>query len=243
MVVVIPMRGRPKDVREEAMVAIAGPVFGGVTAGVISLAGIATNNQLLITLADFGFMINLFNMLPIGDLDGGRVSKAISKYLLLAGLGGGCYLAYEGLVSNPLFYLVLISGAYTTYGRFFGAGSDVHPSYYKILPRERAVWVSAYFGLIFALFIAMQLNKKYMKSVRQIRQESTGGNVPPISEYERKMDQFAREMRQEDPYFSSSSIPGGYQGSFYTTEEMDISSEDFLKSHFRDDREGKDRSL
>lgn len=35
-------------------------------AGAVAVAAQVTNSQLLYALADFGFMINLFNLLPIG---------------------------------------------------------------------------------------------------------------------------------------------------------------------------------
>lgn len=39
-------------------------------------------------------MVNLFNLLPIGSLDGGRISGAISPYVGVAGLGlGGAFVA------------------------------------------------------------------------------------------------------------------------------------------------------
>ena len=49
----------------------------------------AMDSQLLIALADFGYMINLFNMLPIGTLDGGRIGNAIHPGVGIVGLLGG----------------------------------------------------------------------------------------------------------------------------------------------------------
>jgi Zn-dependent protease len=54
------------------MVAFGGPVAGTVAAGVVGVVGVMTGSQLLIALADFGYMINLFNLLPIGSMDGGE---------------------------------------------------------------------------------------------------------------------------------------------------------------------------
>jgi len=45
--------------------------------------------QLLFALVDFGFMVNLFNLLLIGSMDGGQIASALSKYTNVAGLGGG----------------------------------------------------------------------------------------------------------------------------------------------------------
>jgi len=51
--------------------------------------GAGTNLQLLFALVDFGFMVNLFNLLPIGSMDGGWIASVLSKYANVAGLGGG----------------------------------------------------------------------------------------------------------------------------------------------------------
>lgn len=47
--------------------------------------GQAMDSQLLISLADWGLLINLFNLLPIGSLDGGRIANAISPWIGVAG--------------------------------------------------------------------------------------------------------------------------------------------------------------
>ena len=47
------------------------------------------DSQLLFALADVGYFMNLFNMLPLGTLDGGRILGAVSKYTQIAGLAGG----------------------------------------------------------------------------------------------------------------------------------------------------------
>jgi Zn-dependent protease len=51
---------------------------------------------LALTLSWFGFTINLFNLLPVPPLDGGRVAAAISPWIWVLGLGGlGLMLADE----------------------------------------------------------------------------------------------------------------------------------------------------
>jgi len=62
----IAMKRGPQDAWEDALVAFGGPILGSIGALGCSLGGYATDSQLLFALADFGYMINLFNMLPIG---------------------------------------------------------------------------------------------------------------------------------------------------------------------------------
>lgn len=65
---VIAMRNHPRDAWEDALVAAGGPVAGSIGAGAVALAATMTDSQLLFALADFGFMVNLFNLLPIGSM-------------------------------------------------------------------------------------------------------------------------------------------------------------------------------
>jgi Zn-dependent protease len=66
---VIALKEHPRDAYQDALIAAAGPIAGTLAAGVISIAGHWNGqSQLLISLADFGFMVNLFNLLPIGSM-------------------------------------------------------------------------------------------------------------------------------------------------------------------------------
>jgi Zn-dependent protease len=62
-----------------ALVSLAGPFAGGLAAAAVWAAGEAQNTTWLIVLANIGFLLNAFNLLPIGFLDGGAVMRAISQ--------------------------------------------------------------------------------------------------------------------------------------------------------------------
>ena len=128
----VEMRKRPKDAWEEALVAFGGPVLG--SAGALAFAGVAhaTSSPLMFALADFGFMINLFNLIPLGSMDGGRICGALSPYAGVVGLGIGGGLAYNGLIANPIFYLILLGGGYETFMRFYDPLGHAPPNYYNI---------------------------------------------------------------------------------------------------------------
>lgn len=172
---VVAMRRQPRDAWEDALVALGGPFLGSAGAGAVALTAHATNSQLLFALADFGFMINLFNLLPIGSLDGGRVASALSPYAGVAGLGLGGVVAYSGAVSNPIFYLVLLSGGYETFQRFYNP-HHLPPNYYRITAAQRSAMTAGYFGLVAALVVAMDANQRYRKP-------------PEVLIHEREMEQ------------------------------------------------------
>jgi membrane-associated protease RseP (regulator of RpoE activity) len=59
-----------------ALISLAGPLFGGVAAAVVWGFGSAHGSEMLQVLANMGFLLNAFNMLPIGFLDGGQTVHA-----------------------------------------------------------------------------------------------------------------------------------------------------------------------
>lgn len=152
----VEMKRRPNNCYEEAQVAMAGPVLGSVGAAAFAMAGLALDSQLLLALADFGFMINLFNLAPIGSLDGGYVLGALSKWALVLGLVGGGALAYSGAVTNPILYLILVLGGVSTFKRFT-ASDGLPPSYWKLTAGQRLTISVSYFGLLVSLLVAMQV--------------------------------------------------------------------------------------
>src|SRR5512141_2381252 len=77
----IALKEAPRNAWMEACVGIGGPLLGSIGAlGCLGLAGM-TGNPLFTALAYSGFLLNLFNLIPIGMLDGGRVATALSPWL------------------------------------------------------------------------------------------------------------------------------------------------------------------
>lgn len=180
---VIATKEQPRDAWEDALIAAGGPVAGSLAAGAVAVMAHGTDSQLLYALADFGFMINLFNLLPIGSMDGGRWVGALSKYVGVAGSGLGGYIAYSGAVSNPLFYLIWLAGTYETFQRFYNP-LHLPPNFYKISMGQRAVLTGGYFGLVVALLAAMAVNQRNKKSPEVIVREQGGEPMWDTSSYE-----------------------------------------------------------
>jgi Zn-dependent protease len=59
-----------------SLVALAGPAAGGLAAAACWWIGSATDSSLFHALAYTGFLLNLFNLLPIGFLDGGVIWRS-----------------------------------------------------------------------------------------------------------------------------------------------------------------------
>jgi len=89
-----------------ARVALAGPYLGAAGAAVFWAVGAAIDSQLLQALGYFGFLLNLFNLIPIGFLDGGQTLRSF-EYLRRGGGQSKAYIVaalYAGLA------LALVAG-------------------------------------------------------------------------------------------------------------------------------------
>jgi Zn-dependent protease len=81
----IELKDQPHDVATEAYVAMAGPLVGSVAAVLVYLWGRAEESSLLLAIAYAGLFLNLFNLLPLSPLDGGRITAIISPRAGLIG--------------------------------------------------------------------------------------------------------------------------------------------------------------
>jgi Zn-dependent protease len=62
-----------------ALIALAGPFVGGLGAAACWAIGENQGSQLFSALGFSGFLLNLFNLIPIGFLDGGAIARAASE--------------------------------------------------------------------------------------------------------------------------------------------------------------------
>jgi Zn-dependent protease len=70
------IKNSPLNPWRNALVALAGPAAGGAASALCWGIGEAYDSRLLMALAYAGFLINLFNLIPIGILDGGAIWNA-----------------------------------------------------------------------------------------------------------------------------------------------------------------------
>ncbi len=74
----VALKNVPFDPWRNALVSLAGPVAGGVGAGAVLAVGEAQDSRFLLALAYAGFFLNVFNLLPLGFLDGGHLMRSWS---------------------------------------------------------------------------------------------------------------------------------------------------------------------
>jgi Zn-dependent protease len=150
---VVGMKQLPEDAWREAQVALAGPILGSLGAAAVWVAGEALDSDLLVALAFTGFLLNLFNLLPIVPLDGGRAVAALHPVLWLAGLAGLVVLTF--LAPNPILILVLVIGGLELWRRWRERGTPEAAAYYRIRPWQRTVAGVTYGALVVLLALGM----------------------------------------------------------------------------------------
>jgi len=152
---VIWARSLGDDALTEARVGLAGPYFGAAASAVVAIVGLATHTGLLEALGYIGFLLNLFNLLPVVPLDGGRAMAAMAPWMWF--IGFGALVTLEFITPNPILLIICLVAGYDLYHRWQKRNSPtmMQTAYYRVSPRNRIIIGAAYLGLIAALAIGM----------------------------------------------------------------------------------------
>ncbi len=150
----IAMKEMPKDVRVEAWTAIAGPLVGTCGAIACFAIAIATRSTFWVAAAYTGFFLNLFNLIPLSPLDGGRVVAAISPKLWIFGFTGVLLIFLRSW--NPILLIILIPAGRNVYHLWKNRGA-AQAEYYQVDRKTKVRIALLYFALLAFLPLAMAL--------------------------------------------------------------------------------------
>ena len=152
---VIASRSLGDNAVAEARVGLAGPILGSIGAAACILIWHATGNDLWRALAFTGFFLNLFNLLPVVPLDGGRAMAAMAPRMWFVGFAALIPLAV--VFPNPVILLILVFAGFETYKRWKlrRSGDARQLAYYRVRPLDRALVAGVYLGLIALLVVGM----------------------------------------------------------------------------------------
>src|SRR5215212_4474481 len=149
----VAMTEMPKDAAAEARVGLAGPVLGSLASLVpLALYGL-TGDELFKALAFVGFFLNLFNLLPVLPLDGGRAMAALSPWMWLVGYG--LLIAAAVAFPNPIMILILLFGGLETWRRWQQRKLPESREFHRVQPLTRGAIAVVYLGLAAALAVGM----------------------------------------------------------------------------------------
>lgn len=147
---------------EGAIIGYGGPLFGTV-AGLVcwGLFGL-THNPLFLGLAFTAFLLNLFNMMPIFPMDGGRIVGAVSPYIWVVGLVGMIGLTLTGFMSNPFVWLLIILSLPNVVAGF------KRKEHHRTTTKQRSIAGVAYVGL--CAFLVWGMAETHMNAAAQIQE-------------------------------------------------------------------------
>jgi Zn-dependent protease len=152
---VITAKSLGENALAEARVGLAGPILGTIGAAACLVIGEATNSDLFRALAYIGFFLNLFNLLPVVPLDGGRAMAAMAPWMWFIGLGAVAAMLF--IFPNFILLIILLVGGMEVWRRWQArkTRSLEQAAYYRVAPRHRLLVGIVYVGLIVVLALGM----------------------------------------------------------------------------------------
>ncbi|TFE19457.1 site-2 protease family protein [Cohnella luojiensis] len=111
----ISLKERPRDAATEAYLAYGGPLAGLISFLPAVVLYQMTEDPFWALVIFMGAMINLFNLLPVSPLDGGRIISVLSTKIWLVGL-----LLLGAIVAispSPLLFIILFIGIFSWWNR------------------------------------------------------------------------------------------------------------------------------
>ncbi len=143
------MKQMPENAAAEARVGLAGPILGSIGCLIPLFLWKATGNEFWEALAFTGFFLNLFNLLPVLPLDGGRAMAALSPWMWFVGFG--LLIAATFVFPSPIMILILLFGGMETLRRWRMRKTPEARDYHRVTRGQRVATGLVYLGLAVAL--------------------------------------------------------------------------------------------
>jgi len=156
-------QNHPQNALRQAQIGIAGPLAGTIGATVAWILYGYTGWSVLALAATLGFFLNLFNLIPVGMLDGGWITAPISKWFQVFGLA--VMVASVFLLGfSPILFLIVLLSLPTIFARFRNADS----SYFQGLSAAgRWGMALAWLALVIYLGFALVTSQEQLTPITQ----------------------------------------------------------------------------
>jgi Zn-dependent protease len=150
----IALKEAPRNAWMEACVGIGGPMLGSLGALACNSLGEIFDLPIFFALAWFGYFLNLFNLTPVGMLDGGRIVSAMSRWLWIPGFAVLLWFGWK--YPNLIVWLMIVLSLPRIIS-LFRKRTEEEKRYYEVTTAQRWTMSILYFGLITVLLLGMQL--------------------------------------------------------------------------------------
>jgi Zn-dependent protease len=148
----IELKDMPHDAETEAFVGLGGPLLGSVGAlGVYALAR-SWDLPWLLAVSYSGFFLNLFNLIPLSPLDGGRITAVLSPRIWLLGVPilGAMFLWRP----SPMLLIIALMAAPQVWKALkYRSDSPEAQTYYAVPTAKK--WEYGLIYLVLAAFLAL----------------------------------------------------------------------------------------
>jgi Zn-dependent protease len=142
----IALKEQPMTVETEAYVAFAGPFVGTLAAFAVYFWSRDTGSTVLFAVAYSGFLLNLFNLLPLSPLDGGRITAVLTPRVWL--IGAPLMLLLLIYQPNPIVVMIaIISAPQLMKAWRYDPHAPENAAYYGISHQTRFEYAVLYLGL------------------------------------------------------------------------------------------------
>lgn len=149
------LKENPRDAWTEALIAYGGPFAGCIGSWVCWYLALQFHINWMLAVASTSFFINIFNMIPVPPLDGGRICAAISPWFWIIGVV--LLLASLYVFHGPSAIIITILVGFMAIQRirqtFFMPPTPAMQDYYNTHISNRLSMTLMYLGLLAALML------------------------------------------------------------------------------------------
>ncbi|TVY01415.1 site-2 protease family protein [Cohnella terricola] len=190
----ISMKERPQDAATEAFLAYGGPL-AGLISFLPAYALYEQNGDPFWAFVVFlGAMINLFNLIPVSPLDGGRIVSVLSTKIWLVGLV--LLGIYAFMTHSPLMVLILIIGAVSWWNR----ARENYRGSILAYEKQKLIEFRQEIGRWPGLFSTWQLKETLAiqeETAKRTEEEGSRRRLIPFLQDEEKLDRERARMDRE----------------------------------------------
>jgi Zn-dependent protease len=169
----IELKQMPHDAETEAHVGLGGPLLGTVGALVCWLMARSWDADWLLAVAYAGFLLNLFNLIPISPFDGGRITAVLSPRVWLLGVPVlGALFFYS---PSPMLVIVALLAAPQVWRALtFRSDSPEAQTYYAVSTAIK--WQYGGYYLLLVVFLSL-ISYDVHQTLQTLRGVGAGGHV------------------------------------------------------------------